>query len=468
MGHFTHRTSSRYGFRYGLRYGVGYGGVRFILTLGFGGLLVLMGMGYLQTERLMTQIQDRSRSIERRFLERSKTLNEIRSALYLSGTVFRDYVLDQDTGRSETQLRRLDQIRREMDRHLDEYDSGIAGGNNEAFDRLKAEIEGYWKLLSPALSWTAEHRKHDGYQFLRDQVFTRRTSVLDLANQVSSLNERQLVVGQGEVTNLFSGFRRRVRLTLLGAVGLGLCLALLAGWRILQLEREAAERHAQTEHARSELRDLSARLVEVQEAERRSISRELHDEVGQSLSAVLIEVANLGAVLPPETRLLVQPHVDSIKALTEASMGTIRNLSLLLRPSMLDDLGLLPALEWQAREVSRRTELEVRIVDRGILTSLPEPYKTCIFRVVQEALHNAERHANAKSITVTLGQQEDRLHLTIQDDGRGFDPDRHKGLGLLGMEERTTTLGGSFNVASHPGQGTVLSISLPRAPEEAS
>jgi signal transduction histidine kinase len=244
-------------------------------------------------------------------------------------------------------------------------------------------------------------------------------------------------------------------------VGLGLCLALVAGRRILHLEREAADRFTQMEQARSELRDLSARLVEVQEAERRAISRELHDEVGQSLSAVLIESANLNAALRAGERQEAEQHVASIKALTEASVRTIRNLSLLLRPSMLDDLGLLPALEWQAREVGRRTDLEVSIVDQGVTAALPEQYKTCIYRVVQEALHNAERHARAKAVTVTLGQQDGTLQLTIADDGRGFNPERQKGLGLLGMEERASTLGGTFTVDSRPGRGTVLSVALP-------
>jgi signal transduction histidine kinase len=420
-----------------------------------------MGFGALQTERLLTQIQSRSRAIEGRFLERSRSLNEIRSALYLSGTVFRDYVLDTDRRRSAAQLIRLDQIHRDIDRRLEEHEKGITPGENQAFDRLKLEIDSYWKLLNPALSWTPEYRELQGYEFLRDQVYTRRTAVLDLANQVAALNERQLLLGQAEVSSLFADFRNRVRLTLLGIVALGLCLALVAGRRILHLEHEAADRFAQTEHARTELRDLSARLVEVQEAERRSISRELHDEVGQSLSAVLIEIANLGAAVRTGAAQQVQQHVDSIKRLTESCMRTVRNLSLLLRPSMLDDLGLLPALEWQAREVSRRTDMEVTIVDHGISSNLPEQYKTCVYRVVQEALHNAEKHARADSVTVTLGQENHQLNLTIEDDGSGFDPQRHKGLGLLGMEERATTLGGALTVQSAPGQGTVLSLTLP-------
>lgn len=423
-----------------------------------------MGIGALQTERILTQIQNRSRSIERRFLERSRTLNEIRSALYLSGTLFRDYVLDQDSNRSEAQLRRLDQIRREMDRRLEEYDSGTPAEASEASERLKAEMEAYWQLLNPALSWNAERRKSDGYQFLRDKVFNRRTAVLDLATQVAALNERQLLSGQAEVAALFAGFRRQVRLTLGGAVGLGVCLALLAGWRILNLEREAAERFSQMEHARSELRELSARLVEVQENERRVIARELHDEVGQSLSAVLWEGANLNAAVRAGEPC--QQHIDAIRSLTERSLRTIRNVSLLLRPSMLDDLGLMPALEWQAREVSRRTDLQVTIEDRGFSGALPEEHKTCVYRVVQEALHNAERHAEGKRVTVVIGQQQGRLGFTIQDDGRGFDPGRHKGLGLLGMEERVTTLGGTFSVASQPGLGTTVSISLPTPHEE--
>src|ERR1019366_4588619 len=128
----------------------------------------------------------------------------------------------------------------------------------------------------------------------------------------------------------------------------------------------------------------------------------------------------------------------------EGTVKMVRNITLLLRPSMLDDLGLIPALEWQAREASRHSGLRVDIAAGGVSDQLPDEYKTCIYRVVQEALHNVARHAAAGSVRIVAQQEPQRLVLSIQDDGRGFDPERTRGLGLLGMEERVANLGGTL------------------------
>jgi signal transduction histidine kinase len=140
-------------------------------------------------------------------------------------------------------------------------------------------------------------------------------------------------------------------------------------------------------------------------------------------------------------------------------------MALLLRPSMLDDLGLIPALKWQARETSKNTPLHVT-VDVAMAAELdsdglPDEYKTCIYRVVQEALHNCARHSRASTVRIRVERERDRLLLDIQDDGQGFDVRQTKGLGLLGIQERVTHLGGKCEVRSQPGHGTSLSVELP-------
>jgi signal transduction histidine kinase len=136
-------------------------------------------------------------------------------------------------------------------------------------------------------------------------------------------------------------------------------------------------------------------------------------------------------------------------------------MALLLRPSMLDDLGLVPALQWQAREVSKRTGMRVDIAAQNVSDHVSEEHKTCIYRVVQEALNNCSKHAGAHMVRVTVREEKARLLLAIQDDGRGFESQIERGLGILGMEERVTHLHGSFHVDSKPGEGTLLSIELP-------
>jgi signal transduction histidine kinase len=132
---------------------------------------------------------------------------------------------------------------------------------------------------------------------------------------------------------------------------------------------------------------------------------------------------------------------------------------------MLDDLGLIPALKWQARESSKSTSMDVTIAAELDSDELPDEYKTCIYRVVQEALHNCARHSHATTVRIRVGQESNRLVLTIQDDGRGFDIGETKGLGLLGIQERVTRLGGQCRVQSEPGRGTILTVDLPFTPE---
>ena len=136
-------------------------------------------------------------------------------------------------------------------------------------------------------------------------------------------------------------------------------------------------------------------------------------------------------------------------------------MALLLRPSMLDDLGLVPALQWQAREVSKRNGVWVNVAADQVSEELPEEHKTCVYRIVQEALHNCVQHSGASNVRVTVRQERDRLQLAVQDDGKGFNAHQERGMGLLGIEERVSHLGGSFAVSSQPGQGTVLNVTLP-------
>ena len=168
-----------------------------------------------------------------------------------------------------------------------------------------------------------------------------------------------------------------------------------------------------------------------------------------------LSIANSGADSP------APPELQKLRGLAQTSLHVVRDMSLLLRPSMLDDLGLVPALQWQAREVSRRTGLDVSVVEENVSDNLSDEYKTCIYRVVQEALNNASKHSQAKNVAVVVKQEPRRVLLTIQDNGVGFDARRVRGLGLLGVAERVNRLRGRLQVDSRPGSGTVLRVTLP-------
>lgn len=436
-------------------------GTRAVLLAGFGGLLILMASAGFGAVSVLRQIQSRNDGIRSVFLSRNRSLEQIRSDLYLSGTYIRDYLLEPEPGAAEGHRLSLEKTRREMDAALQTYEKLLPSQEEKTFAILKSELRDYWKTLDPALHWSAEQRRERGYPFVRDEAYPRRTTMLGIADQIAGINEQQLDAGNRQVANLFAQFKRRLGITLAVTLGLGVLLAGFSMIRILGLERQNRNRYNQIVAAREELKELSARLVEAQENERRAISRELHDEVGQSLSALLVELGNLSASLGRGTVEELRGHVNVIKKLAENSVSVARNMALLLRPSMLDDLGLVPALQWQAREVSKRAGILVNVAAERVSDELPEEHKTCVYRVVQEALHNSSRHADAKMVRVTVRQEPCKLLLSIQDDGKGFEPRNEHGLGLLGMKERVTHLGGSFLVESTPGHGTLLSISLP-------
>jgi signal transduction histidine kinase len=434
---------------------------------GFGSLLLLMLVagGYALTTLERVRASDLAeRDIH---LRRDHALDQVRSGIYQSAIIMRDYLLasadhslDEKTGAA--QIERFAETRDHTDRALAECASLIDPTEGDAIRELSSELQVYWKLLAFITQIPAENRLLRGSEYLSTQVRQHRAELIQLVDQVDAISARQMAVSDARMNETFGRLRRQLTMIVALAVGMGLLLAGFTIWRTLRLEQELDQRYREVLNTQQELKELSARLVSAQEEERRSISRELHDEVGQSLSALLMEAGNAAAHVAPNDAH-VRQHVDSIKKLAEASVNIIRNMTLLLRPSMLDDFGLVPALEWQAREVSKRTGIRVQVAAADSAGELPDALKTCIYRVVQEALHNCARHAQARSVRVVVRQEEARIVLSVEDDGRGFDARRVRGLGLVGMEERVRHLGGAFHVRSSPGTGTTVDVELPLA-----
>jgi len=438
-------------------------GTRFALAIGFGGLLALMALAGADGLRVLRQIRRNDDEIRRQFLFRNHVLNDIRSQLYLSGTYVRDYLLEPEPARAETFRTTLEQVHKEMEAALDSYRSQLHPEEGKDYSALTAELSRYWEVLGPILNWGPAERRSRGYEFLRDEVFPRRQAMLEIAERIASINEQQLNAGNDLVVGLLGKFQARLAITLLATLALGVGMAAFSTRKILKLESNANAQFKAVTEAREQLKDLSARLVQAQEVERRALSRELHDEVGQSLSAVLVELRNLSAGLDARSEEQTRSQAELIRGLVENTIRVVRNMALLLRPSMLDDLGLVPALKWQAREVSKRTSMDVSVAADIASDDLPDEYKTCVYRVVQEALHNCSSHSHASKVRIRVQQEQARLLLSVQDDGQGFDAKQLKGLGLLGIEERVARLEGKCEVRSSPGSGTILTIELPLA-----
>jgi len=219
-----------------------------------------------------------------------------------------------------------------------------------------------------------------------------------------------------------------------------------------------------------EARDEASRLrasqiIQAQEQERQRIARELHDETSQVLTSLLISLTLLEKSVETQE---ARERIADTRALAHSTLRAIRNLSIDLRPSALDDLGLLPALRWYVKEYQKKCSIEVEFHATGLKNRLPAEMETALYRIVQECLTNTAKHANANRVTITLKEETDKVYARITDDGEGFDyeallktPGQERGLGLAGMNERAVLLDGTLTIQSISGRGTIIEVSIP-------
>jgi len=424
-----------------------------ILSLGFGGLLVCVAVAAVGTLVSLERVRQTEAQARKTFLERLKALEQIRSEIYLSGTYARDFLLSPDAETARTQASHLSALEHETRAALDTYSHGLDADEREPFQALRTEIDAYWRVLDATVGWSPQERSSLRFSFFYTELVPRRTAMLQIADRIASVNERGLTRSEAQSAASASSLQRSLIFTFAGTLTGGLFLALLTIAFILRLERELDRR-------RADLQELSTLLLRAQENERRSLARELHDEVGQSLSAILMETEGAEYL---DRQAGVGDHLASIRRLAEHTLNQVRDLALLLRPSMLDDLGLIPALNWHARETGKRTGRNIVVTADEEIDRLPDEHRTCIYRLVQEAVNNAVRHASARTVEVTVRRERQKVIVTVQDDGAGFDPRFIRGLGLLGMEERVRRLGGRLKITSEPGRGTQVQATLPVA-----
>src|SRR3989440_1766109 len=212
-------------------------------------------------------------------------------------------------------------------------------------------------------------------------------------------------------------------------------------------------------------RQRASQIINAQEQERQRIARELHDETSQVLTSLMISLAVLEESVETQE---ARERIADTRALAHSTLRAVRNLSIDLRPSALDDLGLLPALRWYMKEYQKKCSIVVDFQSTGFKQRLPAEMETALYRIVQECLTNTAKHANANRVTITLKEETNRVYARITDDGQGFDyeallktPGQERGLGLAGMNERAVLLDGTLNIHSTPERGTIIEVSIP-------
>jgi signal transduction histidine kinase len=437
---------------------------RVALFAGFGGLVLLLAILGLSAVSFLSQIRSREESIRQDYVQRDRALETLRSEIYTSGTYARDFLLDASDDLAAAHRRQFLETEQRLRKQFAEYRTVRIDVEAAAVDLLARKLDAYLGAVAPTLRWNDTERRLQSYRFMQEELLPLRADALDVADRLQQINVRLLEQNSGSVSALLSSFRVKLfSLLVLTVLGGGI-LATVSLLRLLRLERESQRRFAEVLSTREELQRLSAQLVSAQEDERRRISRELHDEVGQLLSAAVFGLGNARSALKNGDSARALHELQVVEEMTARNASVVRNISLLLRPTMLDDLGLIPALKWLAREVSRTGPMAVDVAADPFVDDLPEEHRTCIFRTVQEAIRNAARHSGATQARVYVSERAGRISLSIQDDGKGFDPREEKGMGILGIQERVGRLAGSLEVNSRPGGGTIITFDLPLPP----
>ncbi len=419
-----------------------------VAAIGLGSLVVLIAVSVIASSRKATDIYAQLDQLNSHHRRVEVNLRRLRSDVNLSGIFVRDYLLDVARERAPGYREQIAQFRQANMRTLTELKTLIK--RDDQIASLQAKLDDYWATFDPLIDWTTAEKILRSARFLRHEVVPRREAVLTIAQDIEELNNANLAAQREEVARRHAAFNDDLHRLLWRTVLLGLGVAIIVVVRLRILERRSAD-------AEHQMRELSQRLVNTQEEERKNLSRELHDHVAQVLTGLRME---LGRVERMSTA--AAPAVAECKGLVDDMFRTVRNLALGLRPSMLDDFGLQAALEWHVRDFTARYAINVELTMDGDVDTLPDKHRTCVYRVVQEAMTNCVRHARARNIQIGVTAQGGQLRVSVSDDGVGLDPaHRRKGLGLRGIDERVKELQGTMTISRDARRGTTLAVRLP-------
>ena len=429
-----------------------------VSVFGLGFLLIIMGLSGAASIQETRRIHQQILTVEDSYRQIENVVESIRSDTSRVAVLRRDRLLERDASSSVYAVQ-LAGLRAKTERSLAQLKSLRPQHSSGPVERLETALEAYLKTVRAEFEQAPEQTIE---QFMDDGFGSETMPIFAITEELGKLNEENFESRRRDLGESVIHLQNDIWETMLTALVLGAIIAGASVFRISSLEKESAAHQKMSELAEIRLRHLSQQLVSSQEQERKALSRELHDEIGQLLTALRMELGNMErgrAALGGEP----DPHLDQAKKLAESTLRTTRDIAMGLRPAMLDVLGLGPALEWQAREYSRRYQTPIRLEVDGDLRDIPDPHRTYLYRIVQEGLTNCARHAQAKNIHVKLEDSSGQLAVLVEDDGVGFD--QHSGvvygLGLLGMAERVRDLSGLLSSQSEPGKGTRISVVLP-------
>ena len=438
--------------------------VRAAVFVGFGligGIWVFAG--YYFTGR-MAELEQRSDAINSRYTRAQDLLTTARGQILMGSVYVRDALLDPNPAEAADYRRQLEASYRSANEALKEYVPVFdSPSEQDRIARLRAEIEDFRKTLLDVLSTDSRRWPTEARDLLRQRIMPKREAVMRISDEVQALNRAAFVQQQTEIAALYRETQRRVWQTVGLALLASLAIAVLATGYAGRLETRVEQQRRKAVDTAHDLERLSSQLLTAQEEERRRIARELHDEVGQALTAIKVELAVAERAI--HSRDGRSDALADVRSITDGAINTVRDLSHLLHPSMLDDLGLSSAVDWYLKGFGQRHGLKTELQQEGMTGRLTPEIEAGVFRIVQEALTNVAKHARAISCRVSLQRLPHSLFVTVEDDGLGFDPTASRrgprGLGLVGIRERVTRLNGQMRIETAPGKGTRLSVEVP-------
>ena len=425
-----------------------------VLRTGYIAVIAVLILSAFEAWRIQNSLSAQNLIIYRHYAEQDRALRVLRLNLWQAGNYVRDFLIVSTPSQAAVLHTQLNDLRTEDDRALQLLDRD--SGRVAAIPKLRRSLGEFWNVVAAVPQSMLNVSDESKLEFLQREIVPRRGELYNAMLDLAAADQQKLEEGERD----FADARRRGGWRLITMLAVGVFLSVFVA--------RASLKHAQTLESRAErhyheLQKLSARLLHVEEEGRRKLSRELHDEIGQALALLQIEISNaLATPQPPGAR---RP-LERARELAEQTVQTIRNMALLLRPTLLDDLGLVPALQFQLEDFLRRNPIACDFVEEGVADELPDPARTCAYRVIQEALHNCEKHSGATKVRVVVRQLPDALLAEVEDNGRGFScdqgmPSRNNGLGLLGIRERAAIAGGTLVVDSAPGRGTRITLRIP-------
>jgi signal transduction histidine kinase len=440
--------------------------IRGALLIGFVAIFVLwIAWGYYLSLRL-TVMERQSATIHARFSQSDEVLLTIAAQVLLGSVYLRDAFLDTRPDAHQLYRAEVQNARAQIDRALVRYvPDADATVEREHWTRLRAELQEYWDATMPVLTPEPARNPVQALAMLNDQVIPKRRTIIEISEQLRTLNKDAFQREERTIASLYRDLRRQIWTLSVVALVLGVGVAVGATRYAGGLESVIRAQHVDDVERQRELERLSTQLVHAQEDERRTIARELHDEIGQALTAIKIELSVAQRSL--ETAGHSPDSLAEARSITDRALHAVRDVSQLLHPTMLDDLGLANTLTWYLRGFARRTGIRADLTQDRMDVRMSPHIELGAYRIIQEALTNVAKHAQARTCRVFVQRLSHSLLLTVEDDGVGVDltrrsaPDSRRGLGLVGIRERVSGLGGTFQLEGTIGKGTRLTVELP-------